>query len=194
MAAQLVVLGENVEEEGLHVVVQRLVVEEQLREQTQVLTVDLVRVPVDLRRKRSVREKSTWTDQIEPRWRTARERSPRRQTSPRAGRSRWLEDGTNRTSPANTSIKIDESAVCDLRFSATDVAFGNISAVCSAVQFGLVKFPLKNQTDCVAHKMRNVVVVFKRAQISFTFLSQNAKHRQDNSPNASAGYFYSSHT
>ncbi len=48
MTPVFVVLGENVEEERLDVVVQRLVVEEELGEQTQVLTVDLVRVAVHL--------------------------------------------------------------------------------------------------------------------------------------------------
>ena len=41
-------LSEDIEEEGLHVVVERLVVQEQLDEQAEVLTVDLVRVPVHL--------------------------------------------------------------------------------------------------------------------------------------------------
>ena len=49
MAALAVVLGEHIEEEGLHVVVERLVVEEQLDEQAEVLTVDLVGVPVHLK-------------------------------------------------------------------------------------------------------------------------------------------------
>lgn len=41
MAAFVVVLREDVEQEGLHVVVERLVVQEQLGQQTQVLTVNL---------------------------------------------------------------------------------------------------------------------------------------------------------
>lgn len=50
MAALAVVLCENVEEEGLHIVVQRLVVQEQLGQQTQVLTVDCAHVPIHLRK------------------------------------------------------------------------------------------------------------------------------------------------
>ena len=41
MAAGVVCLGHDVEEEGLHVVVQRFVVQEQLGQETQVLAVDL---------------------------------------------------------------------------------------------------------------------------------------------------------
>ena len=41
MAAGVVRLRHDVEEEGLHVVVQRLVVQEQLGQETQVLAVDL---------------------------------------------------------------------------------------------------------------------------------------------------------
>ena len=48
MAALLVVESKYVEEEGLDVVVQRLVVEEQLGQQAQVLTVDLADVAVHL--------------------------------------------------------------------------------------------------------------------------------------------------
>ena len=46
MAAELVVGGKDVEEEGFDVVVERLVVEEELGEKTQVLAVDLVGVAV----------------------------------------------------------------------------------------------------------------------------------------------------
>ena len=44
----LVVPGENVEKEGLHVVVERLVVQEQLDKKAKVLTIDFVCVPVHL--------------------------------------------------------------------------------------------------------------------------------------------------
>ena len=40
-AAVGVSLGHDVEEEGFHVIVEGLVIEEELRQQTQVLTVDL---------------------------------------------------------------------------------------------------------------------------------------------------------
>ena len=46
----LVVLSEHVEEEGLHVVVERLVVEERLGDQTKVLTVLLVLLTTHLKR------------------------------------------------------------------------------------------------------------------------------------------------
>ncbi len=49
VAALLIVAGQHVEEEGLHVVVQSLVVQEELDEQTEVLTVDLVRVAIHLK-------------------------------------------------------------------------------------------------------------------------------------------------
>jgi hypothetical protein len=39
-------LCENIKKKGLHVVIERLVIEEQLDEKTEVLTVDLVRIPV----------------------------------------------------------------------------------------------------------------------------------------------------
>ena len=48
VAALAVILGEHVEEEGLHVVVQGLVVQKQLGQQTQVLTVDCAHVAVHL--------------------------------------------------------------------------------------------------------------------------------------------------
>ena len=41
MAARVVCLRHDVEQEGLHVIVQRLVVQEQLGQETQVLAVDL---------------------------------------------------------------------------------------------------------------------------------------------------------
>lgn len=47
MAPLLVILRQHVKQKRLHVVIQRLVIEEQLRQQTQILTVDLVHVPVD---------------------------------------------------------------------------------------------------------------------------------------------------
>ena len=47
--ARVVYLADDVEEEGLHIVVQRLVVEEQLREQAEVLAVDALVRRVDLR-------------------------------------------------------------------------------------------------------------------------------------------------
>ena len=49
VAAIVVVVRQHVEEEGLDVVVERLVVEEELREQTQVLAVDLAHVAVHLK-------------------------------------------------------------------------------------------------------------------------------------------------
>lgn len=48
MATFAVVLGEDVKKEGLHVVVEGLVVQEELGQQTQVLTVDCAHVPVHL--------------------------------------------------------------------------------------------------------------------------------------------------
>lgn len=48
VAPFVVVLGQDVEKEGLHVIVEGLVVQEQLGQQTQVLTVDSAHVPVHL--------------------------------------------------------------------------------------------------------------------------------------------------
>lgn len=48
MATFAVILGEDVKKEGLHVVVESLVVQEQLGQQTQVLTVDCAHVPINL--------------------------------------------------------------------------------------------------------------------------------------------------
>ena len=48
VTALAVILGEDIEQERLHVIVERLVVEEQLDEQAEVLTVDLVGVAVHL--------------------------------------------------------------------------------------------------------------------------------------------------
>lgn len=48
MAAFTVVLGEDVEKEGLHIVVEGLVIQEQFSEQTQVLTVDCANIPINL--------------------------------------------------------------------------------------------------------------------------------------------------
>lgn len=53
MATFAVVLGEDVEKEGLHVVVESLVVQEELGQQTQVLTVDCAHVPINLGRRQS---------------------------------------------------------------------------------------------------------------------------------------------
>jgi hypothetical protein len=50
MAAPLVALTEDVEEEEVDVVVERLVVQEQLRQVAQVLAVHLVLLPVHLQR------------------------------------------------------------------------------------------------------------------------------------------------
>lgn len=49
MIALPVVLGQHVEQKRLHVVIQRLVVQKQLRQQTKVLTVNLVCVAVHLK-------------------------------------------------------------------------------------------------------------------------------------------------
>lgn len=48
VAAFAVVLGEDVEKEGLHIVVEGLVVQEQFSKQTQVLTVDCAHIPINL--------------------------------------------------------------------------------------------------------------------------------------------------
>lgn len=48
VATFAVVLGQDVEKEGLHVVVEGLVVQEQLGQQTQVLTVDCAHIPINL--------------------------------------------------------------------------------------------------------------------------------------------------
>ena len=48
MATFAVILGQDVEEEGLHIVVEGLVVQEQLGQQTQVLTVDCAHIPINL--------------------------------------------------------------------------------------------------------------------------------------------------
>lgn len=48
MATFAVILGEDVKKEGLHVVVESLVVQEELGQQTQVLTVDCAHIPVNL--------------------------------------------------------------------------------------------------------------------------------------------------
>lgn len=48
MATFAVVLGEDVKKEGLHVIVESLVVQEEFGQQTQVLTVDCAHVPVNL--------------------------------------------------------------------------------------------------------------------------------------------------
>ena len=54
VAALGVVLGQDVEEERLHVVVERLVIEEEFDEETEVLTVDLVGVTIHLKYGHSV--------------------------------------------------------------------------------------------------------------------------------------------
>ena len=48
MTTLAVVLSQDIEEERLHVVVERLVIEEEFDEETEVLTVDLVGVAVHL--------------------------------------------------------------------------------------------------------------------------------------------------
>lgn len=48
MAAFAVILCQDVEKEGLHIIVQSLVVQEELGQQTQVLTVDCAHVAIDL--------------------------------------------------------------------------------------------------------------------------------------------------
>ena len=48
MAAFVVVLGQDIEKEGLHIIVEGLVVQEQLGQQTQVLTVDCAHISIDL--------------------------------------------------------------------------------------------------------------------------------------------------
>lgn len=48
VAALLVILGEDVEQKGLHIVVEGFVVQEQLGQQTEVLAVDLVGVAIHL--------------------------------------------------------------------------------------------------------------------------------------------------
>lgn len=50
MATFVVILGEDVKKEGLHVIVEGLVVQEELGQQTQVLTVDCAHVPINLGR------------------------------------------------------------------------------------------------------------------------------------------------
>ena len=67
MRALLVVLREYVEEERLDIVVERLVVEKELGEQTQVLTIDFGRVAVHLEngevsRRRAVYFVAGWTE------------------------------------------------------------------------------------------------------------------------------------
>jgi len=48
MATTIIALSQNIEEEGFNVVVERLVVEEQLGKKTEILTIYLVLLPVDL--------------------------------------------------------------------------------------------------------------------------------------------------
>lgn len=48
VATFAVILGEDVEKEGLHIIVEGLVVQEQLGQQTQVLTVDCAHIPINL--------------------------------------------------------------------------------------------------------------------------------------------------
>lgn len=55
MATFVVVLREDVEKEGLDVIVKGLVVQEQLGQQTQVLTVDCANISIDLWRDERVR-------------------------------------------------------------------------------------------------------------------------------------------
>lgn len=49
VAAPIVALGEDIKEEGLDIVVERLVVEEELGEQAQILTVDFVLLAIHLK-------------------------------------------------------------------------------------------------------------------------------------------------
>ena len=46
MAAIFIVFGQNVEQKRLHVVVESFVVEEELGEEAEILTVDLVRITI----------------------------------------------------------------------------------------------------------------------------------------------------
>ena len=76
MRALLVVLREYVEEERLDIVVERLVVEKELGEQTQVLTIDFGRVAVHLEngevsRRRAVYFVAGWTERWPDRGRGA---------------------------------------------------------------------------------------------------------------------------
>ena len=48
VATFVVILGQDVEKEGLHIVVEGLVVQEQLGQQTQVLTVYCAHIPINL--------------------------------------------------------------------------------------------------------------------------------------------------
>lgn len=48
VATFAVVLGQDVEKEGLHIIVEGLVVQEQLGQQTQVLAVDCAHIPINL--------------------------------------------------------------------------------------------------------------------------------------------------
>ena len=48
MAAMFIIFGENIEEEGLHIVVESLVVEEEFGEKTEILTIDLIGITVHL--------------------------------------------------------------------------------------------------------------------------------------------------
>ena len=48
VATFAVILGQDVEKEGLHIIVEGLVVQEQLGQQTQVLTVDCAHISINL--------------------------------------------------------------------------------------------------------------------------------------------------
>jgi len=48
VGSSLVALAEHVEEERIHVVIQRLVIQEQLRQVAQILAVDAFLPPIDL--------------------------------------------------------------------------------------------------------------------------------------------------
>ena len=48
VASLAVILGQDVEKEGFHIVVEGLVIQEQLGQQTQVLTVDCAHIPINL--------------------------------------------------------------------------------------------------------------------------------------------------
>ena len=67
VAALGVVLGQDVEEERLHVVVERLVIEEEFDEETEVLTVDLVGVAVHLEHRHAVPSVDLHPGRVAPR-------------------------------------------------------------------------------------------------------------------------------
>ena len=58
MTAVFIIFCENVEEKGLHVVIQRLVVQEKLGKQAEVLAIDLAHVAINLVRREKMNKKS----------------------------------------------------------------------------------------------------------------------------------------